>query len=103
MIVYTGAPDDPEEVVRFLRDRLDTLRALRKVRITREKTIVFDVNKEGLEFPGLTYGSPALGRLLEELGVIASAERLDRPPRTSKGRTEFDLSARYTWGHDRVM
>jgi hypothetical protein len=103
MIVYTGPSDDAAAVVRFLRDQLDNLRALRRVRISREKTVVFDVNKDGIEFPNLTYGSPVLGRLLQELGVMFPAGSLEAPPPTSKGRTEFDLSARYTWGHDRVM
>lgn len=103
MRTYSGPLDDSHEVIQFLRHEIGNLRALRKVRISPEGTIVFDINKDGLEFPGLTYGSPVLERLLQELGVIFSAETLHARPRSSHGRTEFDLSARYTWGHDRVM
>lgn len=103
MKTYSGPVDDAHEVIQFLRREIGSLRALRKVRISPEGTIVFDVNKDGLEFPGLTYGSPVLERLLRELGVVFRAEALHARPRSSRGRTEFDLSARYTWGHDRVM
>lgn len=103
MITYSGPNDDPHEVIRFLRREIGNLRALRKVRISPEGTIVFDVNKDGLEFPGLTYGSPVLERLLQELGVVFRAETLHERPASPRGRTEFDLSARYSWGQDRVM
>jgi hypothetical protein len=100
---YPGPVEDAVEVIRFLRQELGNLRALRKVRISPEGTIIFDVNKDGLEFPGLTYGSAVLERLLQELGVMFSADTLHQRPGGSRGRKEFDLSARYTWGHDRVM
>ena len=103
MIVYSGPVDDPAEVIQFFRSEVDNLRALRKVRISPEKTVVLDINKDGLEFPGLTYGSSVLERLLQELGVMFSSEALHDTTNTSKGKKEFDLSARYTWGHDRVM
>ena len=103
MIVYSGPIDDADELIRFLRRELDNLRALRKVRISREKTTVLDINKDGLEFPGLTYGSPVLERLLQELGVMFSARTLHDPSTAPESGREFDLSARYTWGHDRVM
>jgi hypothetical protein len=103
MIVYSGPVDDEVSVIRFLRTEVDKLRALRKVRISPERTLVLDINKDGIEFPGLTYGSPVLERLLQELGVMFSAETLHDRARAPRGRKEFDLSARYTWGHDRVM
>lgn len=103
MIVYSGPIDDAREVIQFLRRELGNLRALRKVRISDDKTVVLDINKDGLEFRGLTYGSPVLEQLLKELGVVFSAEALHDSSNARRGRKEFDLSARYTWGHDRVM
>jgi len=103
MIVYDGPVGDATEVVRFLRRELNNLRTLRRVRISPERTIVLDVNKDGLEFPGLTYGSPVLERLLQELGVMFSSDTLHDTTGVPDGQKEFDLSARYTWGHDRVM
>ena len=103
MTVYPGSVDDPHEVIQFLRREETNLRALRKVVVSREKTSVLDVNGEGVEFPGLTYGNPALEELLRELGVVFTAERLHNPNATPTGVKEFLLTARWTWGHDRVL
>ena len=62
-----------------------------------------DVNGDGVEFPGLTYGSQTLEELLRELGVIFTPQTLHDPQSTPSGVKEFRLSARWTWGHDRVM
>ena len=103
MIVYTGSIDDAREVVQFFRHEVDKLRALKKVVISREKTAVKDVNGDQIEFPGLTYGSTALEELLRELGVVFSPQVLHNPDATPSGVKEYVLSARWTWGHDRVM
>jgi hypothetical protein len=103
MIVYTGPAEDAREVVQFFRRESARLRALRKVVISREKTVVFDVNKDGIEFPGVTYGSAALEPLLEELGVVFTPQTLHNPDATPGGVKEFRLSARFPWGHERVM
>jgi hypothetical protein len=103
MIVYPGPVDDAHELIQFFRKEVDKLRALRKLVINREKTVVWDVNRETMEFPGLTYGCASLDELLRELGVVFKAETLHNPNATPSGVKEFDLSARWTWGHDRVM
>jgi len=103
MVVYTGPIEDPRALIQFFRREAANLRILRKLIVTREKTVVLDVNKDGIEFPGLTYGSPALEELLQELGVIFTPASLHAPNATPGGIKEFRLSARWTWGHDRVM
>ena len=103
MIVYPGPVDDDQEVIQFLRRESPKLRALKKLIISREKTVVLDVNGDGIEFPGLTYGNATLERLLQELGVIYTPQNLHNPKATSSGVREYRLSARWTWGHDRVM
>jgi hypothetical protein len=103
MIIYTGPVDDAHAVVQFLRHEVDNLRALKKVIISPEKTVVKDVNGDGIEFPGLTYGCTSLDELLHDLGVIFSPQVLHNPKATASGIKEFTLSARWTWGHDRVM
>jgi len=103
MIVYSGPIDDAHELIQFLRQEEGKLRALRKLVICRERTTVLDVNGDGIEFPGLTYGSPILEELLRELGVIFTPQKLHDPTATPSGVKEFRLSARWTWGHDRVM
>jgi len=101
--VYQGSLEDSRELIQFVRREMDNLRVLRKVGISRQKTVVWDVNKDCLEFPGLTYGCPALEALLQELGVVFSPQTLHNPNATPSGVKEFDLSARFPWGEDRVM
>jgi len=103
MVVYTGSLEDPRELIQFLRREAANLRALRRLIISRDKTVVRDVNGDGIEFPGLTYGSATLEALLEELGVIFTPQILHDPNATPGGIKEFPLSARWTWGHERVM
>jgi hypothetical protein len=103
MITYTGPLEDSHEMIQFFRREMDKLRSLRKVTISREKTIVSDVNGDGIEFPGLTYGNKSLEELLRELGVVFNGQTLHNPNATAGGVKEFLLSARWTWGHDRVL
>ena len=102
-VVYTGAVDDPQELIQFFRREAAKLRILRKLMIYPDKTLVLDVNGDALEFPALTYGSPVLEELLRELGVIFTPKTLHDPNATPGGVKEFRLSARWTWGHERVM
>jgi len=103
MIVYTDSLTDSHELIQFFRSKAATLRNLRKLIVTPEKTVVLDVNGDGIEFPGLTYGNNVLDELLRELGVIFTPANLHNPYSTPSGKKEFDLSGRWTWGHDRVM
>ena len=103
MLVYEGTIEDEGAVIRFLRRESDKLRALRRVVITPEKTVVLDINRDAMEFPGLTYGSQVLERLLRELGVVFTAAILHDPGATANGVKEYELTARHPWGHDRVL
>ena len=103
MVVYTGSLEDSHELIQFFRREAAKLREMRRLVVSREKTVVRDVNGDGLEFPGLTYGSANLEELLRELGVIFSPQSLHNPNATPDGVKEFRLSARWTWGHERVM
>jgi hypothetical protein len=103
MIVYTGSLEDSGELIQFFRRESANQRILRRLVVSREKTVVRDVNGDGLEFPGLTYGSPTLEELLRELGVIFTPQTLHNPNATPDGVKEFSLSARWTWAHERVM
>jgi hypothetical protein len=103
MIRYDGSVENASELIQFFRREVGNLKALRRVVVNREQTVVWDVNKNGIEFPGLTYGCFALEELLRELGVVFSAATLHNPNATPSGIKEFDLSAKWTWGHDRVM
>ena len=100
VIVYTGSIEDAPELIQFFRRESDKLRALRRVIISPAHTRVLDINKDGVEFPRLSYGSEVLELLLRELGVVFNKQTLHAHPDAIK---EFDISARWTWGHDRVM
>jgi hypothetical protein len=103
MIVYPGSIADAHELIQFFRREVGRMKALRKIVINREKTILADVNKDTMEFPGLTYGNATLDELLRELGVVFNPQTLHNPKATPSGVKEFDISAKWTWGHDRVM
>jgi hypothetical protein len=103
MIVYPGSVADAHELIQFFRREVGRMKALRKIVIDREKTVVADVNKDTMEFPGLTYGNATLDELLRELGVVFNPQTLHNPKATPSGVKEFDISAKWTWGHDRVM
>ena len=103
MIVYTGSVTDAHELIQFFRREVGKLRALRKIVIGAEKTVLWDVNKDTMEFPGLSYGNATLDELLRELGVVFNPQTLHNPKATPSGVKEFDISAKWTWGHDRVM
>jgi hypothetical protein len=101
MIVYTGSVEGAHDLIQFFRREVGKLKALRKIVINTEKTVVLDVNT--MEFPGLTYGNKTLDELLRELGVVFNPQTLHNPKATATGVKEYDISAKWTWGHDRVM
>lgn len=103
MIVYNGTVEDSRELTQFFRREAPKLSALRKLVISREKTVVYDVNNDGIEFPGLTYGNAVLEALLRELHVVFTSATLHDPDATPDGVKEYRLTARYAWGEERVM
>jgi hypothetical protein len=103
MIVYSGSIEDSSELIQFLRSEVGNLKALRRLVVSSEKTVIWDVNKDGMEFPGLTYGCASLEELLRELGIVFNKQTLHNTKATPTGIKEFDISAKWTWGHDRVM
>ena len=90
VIVYTGSIEDAPELIQFFRRESDKLRALRRVVISPAHTRVLDINKDGVEFPRLSYGSEVLELLLRELGVVFNKQTLHAHPDAIK---EFDISA----------
>ena len=94
-------PGEVEPVIRFFRRETDRLRSLTKVIISPEKTVVQDINRDTMEFIGLTFGDTALEALLTDLEVAFDLEVLKAAG--AEGRTvEYPLSARYPWAWERV-
>ena len=61
---------------------------------------VTNLNKAVADKPDLAKKS--VEELLRELGVVFTPATL-HTANTANGLKEFDLSSRWTWGHDRVM
>jgi hypothetical protein len=97
MIVYFDRLEDTHALIQFFRREALNLRILRRLVVTKDKTVVFDVNRDGIEFPGLTFDSPALIRLLDELGVVYSRAYLQQA-NLPDGIIEFDLGNVWCWG-----
>ena len=102
MIVYPGPVEDTHMLIQFFRREARKLRILRRVIVSTDKTVVLDVNGDGVEFPGLSFGSPGLERLLQDLGVVYSRDALNEAASTPGSIKEFGLGAVWTWGHDNV-
>ena len=102
MIVYRGPVEDTHSLIQFFRREAPKLRILRRLIVSREKTVVLDVNGDGIEFPALTFDSPGLERLLDDLGVVYSRESLREAGSLPGTVKEFGLGAVWTWGHDSV-
>jgi hypothetical protein len=101
MIVYSGPIDDAHALIQFFRREAPKLRTLRRLQVSKDRTVVLDVNRDGIEFPGLTFDSPLLPRLLDDLGVVYSRDSL-APTNAPNGVREFGLGAVWCWGHDSV-
>ena len=99
MIVYAGPLDDSHFLIQFFRREAPKLKLLRRLVVSQQKTVVLDVNGDGIEFPGLTFDCPALERLLRDLGVVYSREDLHQGNSLPGGVKEFGLGAVWTWGH----
>ncbi len=101
MIAYQHKPGETQSLVQFFRRESPRLRSLSRVVITPQKTVVHDVNRDSMEFAGLTFGDPALETLLEELGVVYDTDLLKKFG--AEGRSvEYPISARFPWGWERV-
>jgi hypothetical protein len=101
MIVYQHEVGQTQPLIQFFRRESSRLRTLTRVVIGPEKTVVYDINRDAMEFQGLSYGDPALEALLSELGVVFDSDILKKFG--AEGRTvEYPVSARYPWGWERV-
>ena len=102
MIVYSGPIEDTHMLIQFFRRAAPDFKILRRLIVSHDKTVVLDVNRDTIEFPGLTFDSPGLARLLEDLGVVYSRDALNAASSKPDSVKEFGLGAVWTWGHDSV-
>lgn len=93
---------DPEEVVALFKSWDPQMRALRRTIIAPTETVVEDLNRERMVFRGVTFGTAALRALFQAIGMQTDPKHLEGPPPTSD-RREYRITARYPWGHDRIL
>ncbi len=101
VVTFSGATAD--DVIRFVHDQRLHLKQFRKVVVTREKTRVVDLNRNELEFPGVTYGHELLAAVLQSAGASFDPNTVHTPPPNETGYKEFGCSARYPWAQDRIL
>ena len=94
-------PGGGAAALEFIKRTRAELRALRKVRLWKDRTQVIDVNKDCFEIRGLGYESPDVIPILEEINAAYKPDTIHAP--TDAEYKEFDTGRRYTWAHDRVM
>jgi len=97
---FTG--ESPEELARFILDRRQDFKAYRRVIIQPDLTLIQDLNRNEIRFPGIGYGHPLLETLLREAGASFDPRTVHEPPPNAGQRRELPCSARYAWGHDRI-
>jgi hypothetical protein len=94
-------PGGGPAALEFIKRTRAELRALRKVRLWKDRTQVIDVNKDCFEIRGLGYASPDIIPILEEINAAYKPESIHAA--VDAEYKEFDTGRRYTWAHDRVM
>jgi hypothetical protein len=85
----------------FLKRTRAELRALRKVRIWKDKLQVIDVNKDYFEIRGIGYAEPDIIPLLRMINTAFDPTKIHEP--TQLEYKEFDTGRRHPWAEDRVM
>jgi hypothetical protein len=85
----------------FLKRTRAELRALRKVRIWKDKLQVIDVNKDYFEIRGIGYTEPDIIPLLRMINTAFDPTKIHEP--TQLEYKEFDTGRRHPWAEDRVM
>ena len=98
---YQGS--DASEALAFFMDHRQDMRALRRVIVGPEGTIIQDINGEAMQLDGMTLGKPELEALLIQAGASFIPATLHDPPGGNSGTKEFQITKQDPWGHDRVM
>jgi hypothetical protein len=101
VVTFNGATAD--DVIRFVHEQRVLFKPFRKVIVTLEKTRVVDLNRNELEFPGVTYGHTLLPVVLQSVAASFDPLTVHTPPPNEKGYKEFGCTARYPWAQDRVL
>lgn len=99
-VEFTG--DSVEALTKFILDQRMVFKAFRRVIVKPDLSVIQDLNRNEIHFPGIGYGNPLLETLLKESGASFDPKTVHEPPPNDEQRRELRCSARYAWGHDRV-
>lgn len=99
-VEFTG--DTVATLRKFILDQRLEFKAFRWVVVKPELTVVQDLNRNEIHFPGIGYGNPLLETLLKEAGASFDPKTVHEAPQNDEQRRELRCTARYAWGHDRI-
>jgi len=94
--------ESAEEVAKFIVEQRMDFKAFRTVIVKPELTIIRDLNRNEIHFPGIGYGHALLESVLQEAGASFDRQTVHDPPPNDEQRRELRCSARYAWGQDRI-
>ena len=101
LATHDYTPGGLEAALEFLKRTRWELRALRKVRVYRDRLQIFDVNGDYFEVRGIGYPDPDIGALLRAVNT-AFDPRTIHESATGEFK-EFATGRRHAWAEDRVM
>jgi hypothetical protein len=90
-----------EAALAFFRRTRDELRALSKVRVSKDWVRLFDVNGDYFELTGIGYPDEHIVAILQSFDTPFQPARIHDP--ISAPYKEFLTGRRYPWAADRVM
>jgi hypothetical protein len=102
MVLFETHSTDPDEVAQLCKDWEPKMRALKRAIVTPEATFVEDLNRDRMVFHGVTFATPTLTALFKALGMMVDPRQLESPP-PGQTQREWRITARYPWGHDRIL
>jgi hypothetical protein len=101
LAIHDYTPGGLEAAREFLKRTRSELRALRKVRLWRDKLHIIDVNKDYFEVRGIGYPDADIVPLLRMINTAYNPQTLHDA--TTLEYKEFDTGRRHPWAEDRVM
>jgi hypothetical protein len=90
-----------DATLEFLKRTRSELRALRKVRVWKDRILIFDINQDTFEVRGLGYGDADIVAVLSNINTAYDPKTIHEA--TEQEYKEFKTGRRYPWAQDRVM
>jgi hypothetical protein len=101
LATHDYTPGGLDAALEFLKRSRAELRTLRKVRLSRDRLHIIDVNKDYFEVRGVGYGDADVVPLLRSVNTAFNPQTIHEP--IAAEYKEFDTGRRHPWAEDRVM